>query len=257
MLHSTWLRDIEKPFRVSAGDFYFHAFRMLLKRKDFEPCNIMGKSVSPAKPRKPATNQRQPASEPSLYAATDGTAGRKYLNHDERQRVLAAAQVLPPRSALFALTLAWTGGRISEVLALTPRSFQVEHSLVAFITLKRRRWSVREVPIPPTLMRELAAEFALATAQQDQAHCNDRLWPMSRATAWRIIKRVMETAQVSGRCASPRGLRHAYGVGILRAGIPVTLLQRWMGHARLTTTAIYTCVSGPDEFAMARRFWES
>ena len=171
--------------------------------------------------------------------------------------MLEAAAMFDARSALFALTLAWTGARVSEVLALTPLSFQVERSLVAFVTLKRRRWSVREVPIPPCLMQTLAAEFSLDAAQYDQASCNQRIWPLSRVTAWRLIKRVMHNAHVSGRLACPRGLRHAFGVGTLQAGVPITLLQRWMGHARLSTTAIYAAVSGPEEFAMAKKFWDS
>ena len=61
---------------------------------------------------------------------------------------LAAMQELPPEKALFALTLAWTGARVSEVLALTAASFQVEAGVVAIVTLKRRSFSVREVPIP-------------------------------------------------------------------------------------------------------------
>jgi len=106
-------------------------------------------------------------------------------------------------------------------------------------------------------MQALAQEFSLPDAVQDHERSECRIWPMSRVTAWRHIKRVMDAAHVSGRSACPRGLRHAFGVGILQAGIPVTLLQRWMGHARLSTTAIYATVSGPEEFAMAKRYWNS
>ncbi len=47
------------------------------------------------------------------------TAGgrRKYLNRAERQRALAAMVALDEDRSLFALTLAWTGARLSEVLA--------------------------------------------------------------------------------------------------------------------------------------------
>ena len=33
------------------------------------------------------------------------------------------------------------------------------------------------------------------------------------------------------------------------------MTQKWMGHARMTTTAIYTDVSGPEEIALAEKFW--
>lgn len=193
----------------------------------------------------------------SLYAVGSGAvAERKYLNLDERHRVLAAVNTLAARPALFTLTLAWTGARVSEVLALTPCSFQIERSLVSIVTLKRRCWSVREVPLPPDLMRALDREFTLQAAQQDRQHSDIRLWPMNRVTAWRHIKRVMKDAGITGRPACPRGLRHAFGVGTVQAGVPITLLQKWMGHARLSTTGIYAAVSGPEEIALAKKFWD-
>ena len=190
----------------------------------------------------------------SLYAAT---GARKYLNQQERGRALAAMQALPPSRALFALTLAWTGGRVSEVLALSPSSFQIERGVVALITLKRRRHVVREVPIPPELVAALERHFHLSETQRDPARANLRLWSFRRETAWRAIKKVMLAARVSGSAACPRGLRHAFGVGTLQAGIPLNLAQRWLGHARISTTAIYAAACGPEEQAFAARFWRA
>src|SRR4051812_8277310 len=91
-------------------------------------------------------------SESSLYGPG---GGRKYVNRDERGRVLAAAETLDPEQCLFALLLAWTGARVSEVLALSPASFQIDSGVVTIVTLKRRKFPVREVPIPPKLMKRL------------------------------------------------------------------------------------------------------
>ena len=255
-LHSTWLRGKESLFRARNGAFYFHACLMLLIRKDFQPCNTMGKIVSHADRRDRTGARPSSADTTTLYAAgRSAAAERKYLNQEERRRVLTATDLLALRPALFALTLAWSGARISEVLALTPRSFQIEQSMIAIVTLKRRRWCVREVPIPPALMQMLASEFDLANAQRDPSLASERLWSMSRTTAWRVVKRVMVHAGIFGRGACPRGLRHSFGVGTLQAGVPITLLQRWLGHARLSTTEIYTHVIGPEEVAFASRFW--
>lgn len=188
----------------------------------------------------------------SLYAPG---GGRKYLNRAERARALAAMATLPRSQALFALTLAWTGARVSEVLALTAASLQVESGIVAIETLKRRKHCVREVPIPPELMAALDRQFKLSASQRDEA--NRRLWPWHRVTAWRIIKQVMRRSSIAGRQACPRGLRHAFGVGSLQAGVPLNLAQRWLGHARISTTAIYAAASGPEEVAFAKRFWGS
>jgi integrase len=189
----------------------------------------------------------------SLYAA-DG--GRKYLNAAERARALAVMTALPPDQALFALTLAWTGARVSEVLALTPDSFQIERGVVAISTLKRRRHHVREVPIPPFLMQALDAHYNVSAAQLDPDAAHRRLWPWHRATAWRLIRKVMIKAKIAGVAASPRGLRHAFAIGALQAGVPITLVQRWLGHASLRMTAIYADASGPEERALAARFWD-
>jgi integrase/recombinase XerD len=188
----------------------------------------------------------------SLHS-TDGQ--RKYLNRHERHRALAEMVTLPIRKALFCLTLAWTGARVSEILALTPSSFQIEARRVSIATLKRRKPHVREVPIPPWLMDQLAQHFALARRQRFPETTRRRLWRWHRATGWRITKRVMARAGVFGCMACPKGLRHGFGVGTLQAGVPLNLTQKWMGHARMSTTAIYVDASGPEEDAFAARFW--
>jgi integrase/recombinase XerD len=186
-----------------------------------------------------------------LYAQA---GGRKYLNRAERARALAEMAKLPRSQALFALTLAWTGARVSEVLALRASSFQIESGVVAIETLKRRKYCVREVPIPPELMRALSRQFKLAATERDEQ--NRRLWPWHRVTAWRIIKQVMRRSSITGPQGCPRGLRHAFGVGSLQAGVPLNLAQRWLGHARISTTAIYAGAAGPEEVAFASRFWQ-
>jgi site-specific recombinase XerD len=188
----------------------------------------------------------------TLYS---GLGERKYVNRGERQRMARGGRDLPRSRMLFVLTLLWTGARVSECLALTPASFQLASGLVSINTLKRRCSSVREVPLPEDLLAALDREFDLAGSQKFACRVNRRLWGFSRCTAWRLVKQLMARAGVHGLPACPRGLRHGFGVACVQAGIPITLLQRWMGHARLETTAIYTNVCGPEEREIARKFW--
>jgi integrase len=116
---------------------------------------------------------------------------------------------------------------------------------------------VREVPLPPELMAALDHHFNLSNKRRDPRGADHRLWPWHRVTAWRLVKRVMQRSGVAGRQACPRGLRHAFGVGSLQAGVPLNLVQRWLGHARISTTAIYADASGPEEAALARQFWRA
>lgn len=52
----------------------------------------------------------------------------------------------------------------------------------------------------------------------------------------------MVAARLEGPHALPEGLRHGFGVAAVSAGIPLNLVQKWLGHAQLTRTAI--CADG-------------
>ena len=47
------------------------------------------------------------------------------------------------------------------------------------------------------------------------------------------------------------GLGHSFGID----GVPLNLVQKWLGHAQLTTTAIYANAVGAEEQDIARRMW--
>jgi integrase len=181
--------------------------------------------------------------------------GRKYLNGSERRRFIAASERQAPDVRLFCLLLAWTGSRISESLAVTPAAFDLDRSVVSIVTLKRRRFVVREVVLPPGVLAELDAAYDLRGAQLDHDRATRRIWRWCRVTGWRHVKAVMASAGVAGDCAMPKGLRHGFAVAAFQASVPPNLVQRWMGHASLRTTVIYAEVSGPEEMGFAQRMW--
>jgi integrase/recombinase XerD len=188
----------------------------------------------------------------SLY----GSGGRKYLTAAERRRFLGALPKVPRRARLFCLVLLWSGGRLSETLALTPEAIDLETGAVAIETLKqRRRGRVRQVPLPASLLRDLNRVFGLRAAQRNPNHAQERLWPWSRTTGWRRVKEAMAIAGIHGACAMPKGLRHGFGVAAFQMKVPPHLVQRWLGHASLKTTAIYGDVMGREERSIASRMW--
>ena len=68
---------------------------------------------------------------------------------------------------------------------------------------------------------------------------------------------VMAVALVDGPRATPKGLRHAFAVAALQAGVPINLVRKWLGHARLSTTEIYANAVGDEEREIASRFWRA
>lgn len=196
-------------------------------------------------------------SEMRLYGA-----GRKrlYINASERARFLQAAEQATPEVRTFCLTLTYTGCRISEALVLTLASLQAEARLITIHTLKRRRSNVvREVPVPQVLvsaLRELHGIRASGGRDQDKPLWQHEGAKTCRTTAYRWIKGVMAQAGIEGTQACPKGLRHGYGIHAIRSGVQLNMLQKWMGHASMDTTAIYTNAIGAEELAIADRMWE-
>jgi len=70
-----------------------------------------------------------------------------------------------------------------------------------------------------------------------------------------LIRAAETRAGITGAMASPKGLRHGFAIACIAKSIPLPTIQKWMGHARLETTAIYLGVSGDEERNLARRIW--
>lgn len=187
----------------------------------------------------------------SLYA---GSGQRKYLTADERTRFLGAALSCARLEVMtLCLTLAYTGCRISEALALTVASIEPGAGFIAIRSLKRRSQTVivREVPVPADLIQSIARVHHLDAANRDA-----RLWSFSRCRAWQLVKWIMAEAAIqAGIHATPKGLRHGFGLHAIRSGVPLNLVQRWLGHASMETTAIYLQAMGNEEREIAARMW--
>lgn len=185
----------------------------------------------------------------ALARLFDAEGARKYLCASEWRRFIRAAQDASVHTRILCLLLAYTGCRISEALGVTPARLDREAGRVIFRTLKRRKRIFRAVPVPLELMRDLAL---LTHGKSDDTP----LWPWCRQTAWRRVKVVMRGARITGPQATAKGLRHGFGIANAESNVPTALTQRWMGHARQETTAIYQHAVGREERAFARRIWQ-
>ncbi len=181
-------------------------------------------------------------------SAYDARGRRKYLTRSECQKFLAATRTLSDQRAAFCLTIYYTGCRISEALNLTGEDIDSEESAIVFRCLKKRgKVEIRRLPIPEQLTKKLR-KIGTSTG-------NKRIWNFSRSTGWRTIKTVMTEACIFGVHASPKGLRHGFGVRSVLQKIPLTLIRDWMGHSNISTTAIYLDVKGEEERELIRKTW--
>jgi integrase len=185
------------------------------------------------------------AAENSLF---DAEGRRKYLVETELKEFIAATESLPPRERAYCQTLAYSGGRLAEVLALRRQDIDRKQGAIVIKSLKKRgKTHHRSVPIPPALLSTLDLVFDLGRGKG-----SDLLWPVTERQANRWVMKAMDAI---GLEHSPRSLRHSFGVSAVMAGVPLTTIKKWLGHADLKTTAIYTNAMGEEERGLAERMW--
>jgi integrase/recombinase XerD len=170
-----------------------------------------------------------------------------YVTPAEAHAMMAAAE--NDKERLLIELLWYTGGRISEVLAV--RAGDITETGIILPALKSRTRKNKHVILPRFYLerlrervKDLPAEAYLFPGRRGR---------MSRVTAWRIVKRCAEKAGVlkTGdwsrglRPAWPHTLRHGYATALLMQRVPLTLVQRQLGHAEIKNTAVYTQIADP------------
>ena len=188
----------------------------------------------------------------------DQDGQRKYLTAQERQAFLAAAEHASREVRTLCMELTFSGCRLSEALALTADRVDLDARTITFETLKKRRKGVyRAVPVPASVIDALNLVHALREAKNRRGRGKRvRLWAFSRTSGWRHVCAVMTAAGIDGPQASPKGLRHGFGVQAVTKGKPLNMVQKWLGHAQLSTTAIYADAIGAEEHQMIADMWE-
>lgn len=184
---------------------------------------------------------------------------RKYLTSEELTRFLETANSHERGEVrTLCLVLAHTGCRISESLALTADKIDLSAGSIVFRTLKQRnKTTYRAVPVPYSTLDALDLVHRIRKAQKSKSGGkNTRLWNWGRTQATKHVCHVMADSGVSGPHASPNGLRHGFGVKAATDTRNPRLVQKWLGHRSLESTAIYMDVVGEEERELIAKMWK-
>ena len=155
------------------------------------------------------------------------------------------------------LLLRYTGARLSEVLQLKLSDIDFRNAEVKLITLKRhnpkKKGQYRIVPVPANVVAEISnfIMFAQSRAKpsfkdNDFDKYMDSLFTLKRNNFYTTFRERCREAGLPEDLSHPHILRHTRAIELLRAGVPVTIVQDLLGHSTLTTTAIYLKISGQE-----------
>src|SRR5262249_12604405 len=145
----------------------------------------------------------------------DTQGHRLYLTASEREAFRKAAEQASRDVRTYCHTLLYTGCRPSEAMALTADRVDFQAQAITFESKKKRRPGLyRAVPVPANLLDALDLVHGL----RDRA-TRTQLWTWSLKTAYTRVVDVMARAGIAGPQASPKGLRHGFGVACIEHGI--------------------------------------
>jgi integrase/recombinase XerD len=169
----------------------------------------------------------------------------------ETERLLAApaGNAVQDRALLELLYAA--GLRVSEALRLDLEDISLDGAFVRVIGKGDRE---RLVPVGEVALEAVRAWLDGPRATLVAAHhvAPVRGGPLflgrsgrrlARQQAWAIVKRAAASAGLSGR-VSPHTLRHSFATHLLEGGADLRIVQELLGHASISTTQLYTHVTG-------------
>ena len=141
------------------------------------------------------------------------------------------------------LELAYAGGlRVSELVGLERRRVDLGGRTLV-VTGKGDKQRV--VPFGRAAARALSTWLERGRpqlarhARHDHVFVNARGGTLSRMGWWKILRGHARGAGLTAR-VHPHALRHSYATHLLEGGADLRVVQELLGHASVTTTAIYT-----------------
>jgi integrase/recombinase XerD len=137
-----------------------------------------------------------------------------------------------------------TGCRASEAGAIHLNDMHPDIGIVK-ITGKGNRQRLVPVGRPAAkaieqYLQDLRPKLLRPDAPNDHLLLTERGTPMDRFIVWHTVKK--HAARAGLRDVHPHTIRHTFATHLLSGGADLRVVQELLGHARVTTTQIYTHV---------------
>jgi integrase/recombinase XerD len=181
------------------------------------------------------------------------------LSAEDVRKLLAqpdALKALGARDQAMLELLYATGLRVSELIALQMHQIDLQGD---FLTVKGKGSKVRAVPFGKWARQKLLGYMSDVRPRLSKGKASGFVFmnrsgrPLTRQGFWKIIRGHARAAGVEKR-VTPHTLRHSFATHLLEGGADLRSVQSMLGHADISTTQIYTHVSGARLKEAHRRF---
>ena len=176
----------------------------------------------------------------SIEFFTDGQLSEIFLKISRKIEEDKKRERYHKRYYLLVKFLLRTGGRIDEVLQLSPSNINLSTNTVRILTLKQKNEKYRIIPMHPDL-RDIYMQYLLENGIKQDSDI--LLFPMKRQVVDLYLKKLQTTL---GFRVHAHKFRHTFAVKAVMDGVPLNVLQQWLGHSSVLTTSIYTQITGMD-----------
>jgi integrase/recombinase XerD len=175
----------------------------------------------------------------------------EYLEYEELHAVLDAVDRMTPDGrrdyALLAMMFN-TGARVQEILDLRVCDLQLQRPFQVRLVGKGRK--ERLCPLWPQtaqVLRGWLEEHSADLRSTDRLFLSHRREPLTRFGVRYILTKYCSRAQtvmpsLGGKRLHPHTMRHSTAVHLLKAGVDLSTISHWLGHASINTTNRYATV---------------
>jgi integrase/recombinase XerD len=212
--------------------------RFVSSIKSFSKFLIIEKII----PEDPTETLRLPMQWERLPKALGMEDIKKLLDLDHEPSIINA-QLFIRDSAMLELMYS-SGLRVSEIISIKVNDLNFEGG---FLRVMGKGSKERVVPMNhravekiKRYMQELRPDL-LKNRQSPYLFLTNRGMPMTRQRFWQALKKFGDKV---GLELTPHTIRHSFATHILEGGADLRSVQKMLGHADISTTQIYTKVTG-------------
>ncbi len=236
--------DVKDPLDATATNL--NSYMLFLEKEGFSPATVSRKVAALRSFYRYLLEEQQISKDPTVKLKPPKVEKKapSILTVDEVDKLLSRPDTTTMKGlrdrAMLELLYA-TGIRVSELINLQLSDVDIKRSFVICREKNKERW----IPFGEKTKQALSLYLKHARNVLLKGNENEYLFtncsgkPMSRQGFWKVLKGYAADIGITGEI-TPHTLRHSFATHLLQNGADLKSVQEMLGHADISTTALYT-----------------